>query len=43
MRARFDTAEVSLTATISKVFGQVLRPVVTRDTSLGYETRELVA
>jgi len=43
MRARLETAEVSLAATISQVFGQVLRPVVTRDTSLGYEARELIA
>jgi len=43
MRARFDSAEVSLTATISEVFGQILRPVMPRDTSTGYEEGELIA
>jgi len=40
--ARLETGEVSLTATISKVFGKFFRSVVSRDAPLGYQISELV-
>jgi len=42
MKARFETAEVSLTATIGEVFGQFLNPIVAWDVPRRYQFAEPV-
>jgi hypothetical protein len=43
IRARFEISEVSFTATIRKVFGQFLLPVVTRNAPLGEQVSKQIA